>query len=339
MSKVKVIGIDLAKSVFHIFCTDSSGKALAKHKVGRDKLLAILGQYSDCQVFMEACGSSHYWGRQISALGHDVKLIAPQFVKPFLKSNKNDYLDAEATAEAGTRQNMRFVPIKSQWHQDMMLLHRVRERLIKCRVALSNEIRGFLLEYGVEMPVGKNRFTKELPSVLENRSGLISALALSELHELADEFRNLEKRIETCDKKIALQVRSNEDCQRMQKLKGVGPIIASAIVASTPDPHAFKNGRQFAAWLGLVPRQHSTGGQNNLLGISKRGDPYLRKQLIHGCRSAIYRSKPDTDQLSNWVTQVKQRRGCNKAIVALANKNARLLWAIMTKKENFKFVA
>lgn len=339
MKKVTVIGVDLAKSIFHLYCTDYSGKAIERKRVNRQKLLETIGQIPSCKVFMEACGSAHYWARKFQDAGHEVKLIAPQFVKPFLKSNKNDYLDAEAIAEAGTRKNMRFVPIKTVWHQDIMLLHRVRERLIKSRTALCNEIRGFLLEYGVEIPKGRSKLLRELPVLLENRDSLLSPILMCEISELYSELSDLHKKIETYDKKIKLQSKNNDDCRRLEKLKGVGPIVASAIVAATPDPKHFKNGRHFAAWLGLVPRQNSSGGKATLLSISKRGDPYIRKQLIHGCRSTVFRANADGSKTDRWTADLKKRRGYNKATVALANKNARMMWAILTKKEDFKFVA
>ena len=336
---VSVLGIDLAKTVFHLYGSDKSGKCLAKKKTNRAKLLQTIEALNPQIVFMESCGSSHYWAREVEKLGPKVKLISPQFVKPFLKSNKNDYLDAEAIVEAGTRANMRFVPIKQTWHQDLQLFHRIRERLIRTRTALCNEIRGFLLEYGFEIRVGRAHLTKELPAILENRTGKLSGISRSEISELYDELVVLNQRISDYDKKIKLYASQNEDCVRMQKLRGIGPIIATAIIAATPDPAMFKNGREYAAWLGLVPRQHSSGGKDRLLGISKRGDSYLRKQLIHGCRSTIYRSSDTGDDIQQWAFKLKKRRGNNRATVGLANKNARMLWAVLTKKEDFKFAA
>ncbi len=210
-------------------------------------------------------------------------MISPQFVKPFLKSNKNDYLDAEAIVEAGTRANMRFVPIKHAWNQDLQLFHRIRERLIRSRTALCNEIRGFLLEYGFEIRVGRTHLSKELPVIIENRYENLSAIAAAEFSELYDELVELNRRISDYDKKIKLYANQNEDCKRIEKLRGVGPIVATAIIAATPQPSIFKNGREFAAWLGLVPKQHSTGGKERQLGISKQGDPVLH----HGFSNSL----------------------------------------------------
>jgi transposase len=339
MKHLAAIGVDLAKSIFHIYGTNDKGKCLLKAKVTRNKFVSHLSEIPPTRVFLEACGSSNYWAREITSIGHEVKLISPQFVKPFLKSNKNDYLDAEAIVEAGTRENMRFVPIKRIWHQDIQLIHRIRERHIGSRTALCNQIRGFLLEYGIEVPIGRKRLLNEMPLVLENKNNMLSPIAKAEIFELYEELKKLDRKVDDYDKKIKLQAQGNEDCARIQQLRGVGPIIATAIVAATPNPNEFKNGRNFAAWLGVVPRQHSSGGKNNLLGISKRGDSYLRKQLIHGCRSSVYRSSPDGDDLQKWVYELKKRKGSNKATVALANKNARMIWAILTKKDKFKFVA
>ncbi|MFK7827043.1 MAG: IS110 family transposase [Oligoflexales bacterium] len=339
MKGLYAIGIDLAKTSFHVYGSDNKGKCLFRFKASRSVLVEKIAQIPSTKIFMESCGSSNFWARKLMSLGHKVQLISPQFVKPFLKSNKNDYLDAEAIVEAGSRANMRFVAIKQTWHQDIQTIHRIRERHIHNRTALSNQIRGILLEYGIEVRVGLQRLFNELPVILENRSGMLSPIALVEIDELYEDLKHSFKKVEDYDKKIKLQSELNEDCKRVMKLKGVGPIIATAIVAATPDPKMYKNGRNFAAWLGVVPKQHSSGGKNTLLGISKRGDVYIRKQLIHGCRSTVYRSKPDGDDLQKWIYNLKKRKGSNKATVALANKNARLIWAILTKKEAFNFVA
>lgn len=339
MSKVNVIGIDLAKNVFHLYGASPQGKCLFKKKSNRKNLLMVLSESDPCRVYLESCGSAHYWARKIASIGHQVKLIAPQFVKPFLKSNKNDYLDAEAISGAGSRANMRFVPIKQAWHQDIQMFHRIRERLIKNRTALCNEMRGFLLEYGLDINKGRTQIYKELPVILENRAEMLTPIACAEITELYDQLKTLDRKIEDYDKKIELQANSNDDCKRLRNLRGVGPIVATAIVAAAPDPKMFKNGREFAAWLGVVPIQHSSGGKDNLLGISKRGDPYIRKQLIHGCRSTVYRSSEKGDAIQRWMNDLIHRRGSNKTTVALAKKNARLMWAILTKKDEFKFVA
>jgi len=285
-------------------------------------------------IAMEACGGANYWGREFEKLGHEVKLIAPQLVKPFVKTNKNDFNDAEAICEAASRPSMRFVALKTQEQQDIQALHRVRERAVKNRTAIVNMIRGFLLENGIAIALGVSSVRKHVPEHLEG-------LALSErmkrvIRRLYEELGEWDKKISEYDLELKQIVGQNEICRRLQKLEGIGPITATALYAALSQAKPLKNGRCFAASLGLVPRQHSSGGKPRLLGISKRGDSYLRSLLVHGARSAIITARKKSDRKSRWVTEKVKTRGHNRACVALANKNARIVWALMTKGVEYK---
>jgi len=285
---------------------------------------------------MEACGGANYWAREIGGLGHEVKLIAPQYVKPYVKGNKNDYNDAQAIAEAAQRPTMRFVPIKSVEQQDIQNLHRQRERIKKARTALVNQIRGLLAEYGIVINQGVGAVRKGLPDLLEDaengltmRSRELFADLLEELHLLDERFKRSEKAIEASNQ-------GNEVCQRLGEILGVGPITASAVYAAAGDGKDFVNGRHFSAWIGLVPGQHSTGGKSMLLGISKRGNAYLRTLFIHGARAVLRHSATKTDRFSVWAQALLERRGFNKACVAVANKMARMAWVIMARGETYR---
>lgn len=272
-------------------------------------------------------------------MGHTVKLIAPQFVKPYVKTNKNDAADAEAIAEAVSRPNMRFVPVKQTGHQDIQSVHRIRQRLVRNKTALGNEIRSFLHEYGIVVPQSFNQLKKKLPLILEDACNELTPTIRELIHDLWEEFKDLEERIATYDLRIKQIYETNTECQRIGKIEGIGPVTATAVIASVTNPHLFKNGRELSAWLGLVPRQHSSGGKSVLSGISKRGDCYLRSLLIHGSRSVLKKASSKTDSRSRWVTKIRENRGFNKACVALANKNARIIWALLAHKEEYKKAA
>jgi transposase len=335
--EITTIGIDIAKLVFQVHGANHAGKAVLTKRLYRGEVLSFMRQQRPCLVGMEACCGAHHWARELRKLGHEVKLISPQFVKPYVKSNKNDKADAEAICEAVTRPSMRYVPVKSIEQQDLLALHRVRERLIKARTALCNEVRGLLMEYGITISQGVNQVVKQaMPLVAENDQRL-TAMMRETLNDLLDELAALKKRIAGYEKKLKAIAEAHPVCQRLTTVPGVGPISATAVMSSVGDASAFKNGRQFAAWLGLVPRQHSSGGKERLLGISKRGDGYIRRLLVHGARSVINVVAKHTDRQSMWVKTVKERRGTNRTVVALANKNARVLWVLMTKeKETYK---
>ena len=330
---IKLLGIDIAKYVFQLHGIDSSGKAVLRKKIKRDQLIEFIVKLPVCTIAMEACGGSNYWARQFKKLGHKVKLISPQFVKPFVKGNKNDRNDAEAIAEAASRPSMKFVPIKMVEQQDVQNLHNVRQQLITQRTALSNQIRGILLESGICFAKGFPSLRKHIPEILENAENELTAAGRELIHELFEGFLELSKRILHYDKKLQTYFNESEACQKIKELEGIGPIVATAIVSKMGDPKQFKRGRHFAAFLGLVPRQHSSGGKERLLGISKRGDKYLRTLLIHGARSAVTRIDKKTDPKSMWLKQLKERRGINRAAVALANKNARVIWALLANNE------
>jgi transposase len=328
---VCTVGIDLAKKIFHLVGTDTTGKIVWRKRLTRHALMPFMAQLPPVTIGLEACGGAHYWARQLRHQGHDVKLMAPQFVKPYVKSNKNDMRDAEAIAEAVTRPTMRFVPIKDVAQQDIQALHRVRERLIGARTALINEVHGLLLEYGIVMPTGVAKFRQAVVEKLESEKDKLTALSQELFWKLVQEFVALEEQIAFYQEKLETLATTHPECQRLMTIPGIGPITATALVAAVSDVGVFKNGRQFAAWLGLVPKQHSTGGQSLLLGISKRGDRYLRKLLIHGARATLRWVKLQTDKRSQWIRGLLARRGWNRTAVAVANKNARIVWALLRR--------
>jgi transposase len=338
MSKVNVIGIDIAKHVFHVHAVDKQGNMLFKKRLSRDEVLPQVAQYEQSLIVMEACGGAHYWGREFEKLGFAVKLIPPQFVKPYVKSNKNDWKDAEAICEAAQRPTMRFCHIKTVEQQEMQHLHRIRERMLKQRTMVSNELRGILLEYGIPLSQG-HRAMQLVREVTEPHRERLSARGYQMVVGLLDDYWGLHKKVGELEKELKQFSANHPICQRLETIPGVGPIIATAIVASAPPATSFKSGRDFSAWLGLVPKQDSTGGKPRLLGISKRGDAYIRKQLIHGARSVLYGAQKKTDPLSRWAQSIKERRGWNKASVAMANKNARIIWALMYHQKEFVVMA
>jgi len=288
--EVSVVGFDIAKNIFQVHGVDRRGAAVLRRRLRRAQVPEFFRQLTGCLIGMEATRGAHYWARVLRGFGHDVRLIAPQFVKPFLKSQKNDANDAEAICEAVSRPNMRFVPSKSIEQQDLQALHRVRSRLIGCRTQLGNQIRGLLAEYGIVLPLHLSQVRKALPQLIEEENSLLSGMGRQLLAGLYEELCALERRIVAMEEQIHRIHHSNALCQKIAAVEGVGPVIATAVVAAIADGRAFHNGRQFAAWVGLVPRQHSSGEKQRLMGITKRGDPYLRMLLIHGARSVVYRA-------------------------------------------------
>lgn len=329
---ISVIGLDIAKHVFQLHGVDSRGKAQLRKKLRRGEVLRYFSTVPCCTIVLEACGGAHYWARELSKLGHEVKLIAPQFVKPFVKTNKTDAADAEAICEAAQRESMRFVPMKNVEQQDLQMLHRVRERLVKARTALCNETRGLLHEYGIIVSKGRVRLRAELPRVIDEETQKLSPACRRVLSALYTELLHLEEQISEYDQQLKKIATEHPVCKRLTTIPGVGPLGATAIIAATGSPEHFKNGRAFAAWLGLVPRQHSSGGKHKLLGISKRGDKYIRKLLVHGARTVMRYIGKKKDRRSQWLAQLSLRRGWNKATVALANKNARVIWALLSRE-------
>jgi transposase len=278
---------------------------------------------------MEACAGAHYWGRIAGVAGHTVKLIAPHFVKPYVKSNKNDRVDAQAIWEAAQRPNMRFVAVKTLEQHDIQSLHRIRSRVVKNRTALTNQIQGLLLEYGIITRPGRQALRRHIPEILEDADNGLTVRFRRMLAELYQELVQLDERVEKLDEQVAQFVRSNEDCQRLMTIPGIGPLGATALYAAVGNINLFKNGRELAAWLGLVPRQYSTGGKPRLLGISKRGDVYLRALLIHGARAALRVIDKKLDNKSLWAKQLIARRNKNVAAVAMANKSVRIAFALL----------
>ena len=336
---IKVLGIDLAKQSFQLHGVDEKGHVVLKKKIARKQLSAFIANLPPCLIGLEACGGAHHWVRTFTGLGHHVKMIAPQFVKPYVKSNKNDAVDAEAICEAVQRPNMRFVPVKNIVQQDIQSLHRIRSQRVARRTAHANQIRGLLLEYGIVIPKGINYIRKAIPEILEDAENSLSAMFRELLSELHEELVHIDDKITSLDEKLDNIAAQHEDCRRLLTIPGVGVLTATALIAAIGDISVFKNGRELAAWLGLVPRQHSTGGKATLLGISKRGDNYLRTLLIHGGRAVVRIAHKHQDKRNQWVEDIKQRRGENISNVAVANKNARIAWALLSKKEDYRAVA
>jgi transposase len=330
------VGFDLAKNVFQVHGIDERGKAALRKQLKRQQVTRFFTQLPPCLIGMEACGGAHFWARKLSALGHTVRLIAPQFVKPFVKTNKNDAADAEAICEAVGRPNMRFVPIKNNEQQALLGLHRARQGFVIGRTAQANQIRGLLSEFGLVIPVGIRSIESKLPEMIEDADNGLSGASRALFARLFEHFRVLDGQVNELEREISAWHRDDAASRRLQAVPGIGPLTASALVASVGDARVFHNGRQFAAWLGLVPRQNSSGGKPTLLGISKRGDTYLRTLLIHGARSVLLQLKRHPDQADGWLARVAARRNPNIAAVALANKNARTVWALLAHGRDYR---
>lgn len=333
--KITTIGIDLAKNVFQVHGVDQSGKAVLKKQLKRDQVAHFFATLPPCLIGMEACGSAHHWARKLISLGHIVKLMAPQFVKPYVKSNKNDMADAEAICEAVSRPNMRFVPIKTMEQQAILSLHRARQGFIKARTAQANQIRGLLSEFGIILPQGIGQIARRIPVLLDQSKDELPPAFKQLVERLLDHFKELDRHVREIELQIQAWHRSNELSRKLEKIPGIGPLSATAMVASIGNARSFDNGRQVAAWLGLVPRQHSSGGRPTLLGMSKRGDSYLRTLLIHGARAVIHAAQRKR-QANGWLTGLLERRNKNVAAVALANKNARTAWALLAHGREFR---
>lgn len=337
--QVASVGIDLGKTTFHLVALDDHGNIVIKRKFSRKQLLAYTANLPSALIGIEACSGAHFLGATLRDQGHDVRLIPAQFVKPFLKSNKNDFLDAEAIAEAVARQNMRFVPIKTDDQLDLQALHRVRDRLVHRRTAVINQIRGFLLERGITFAKGPANLRNQMPALLEDAEQNLTPRMRNLLDHLWQEWKGLNADIESVSDEIDAIASQDAACQRLRQIPGVGPLVATATVAAIGNGAAFRKGREFAAWLGLIPRQHSTGGKARLLGISKRGNIYLRRMFIHGARAMLLRVKYDTGRLGQWAHQLELRAPRNKVIVAVANKLARIAWAVLSSGNEYRSAA
>ena len=339
MTTISVLGIDVAKNTFQLHGTDGAGKAVLRKRLPRGQLAGFVANLPSCRVVMESCGGANYWARVFQRSGHTVKLISPQFVKPFVMTNKNDANDAQAIVDATSRPSMNYVPIKQVEQQDIQSIHRIRTRIVKNRTALINEIRGLCLEYGIVLASGTTRVKRSLCVAIDDIDNELTSLSRAWMRDLYDELVDIEGRLKTLDTRIRQLCRQNETCQRILKVPGVGELTATAIVAAVPNPNEFRNGRHLSAWLGLVPRQSSSGDKQVLLGISKRGDRYLRTLLIHGARAVLSHHKDVDNDYSRWLGRKKATLSHNKAAVALANKNARIIWSILNSGEEFSYRA
>lgn len=333
--KVTTLGIDLAKNVFQIHGVNENGKAVLKKQLRRDQMAEFFANLEPCLIGMEACGSAHHWARKLQSFGHQVRLMAPQFVKPYVKTNKNDAADAEAICEGVARPNMRFVPIKNIEQQSVLALHRVRQGLVKSRTAQANQIRGLLAEFGLIIPQGIANIAKRVPELIEDASNELTGSFRLLVDRLMGRLKEIDKQVKELEAQIKTWHRTNHASSKLEKIPGIGPITASAMVATIGDAKTFDSGRQVAAWLGLVPRQHSSGGKATLQGISKRGDSYLRTLLVEGARSVILSSAKKVNP-NSWLQKIMERRNTNVAAIALANKNARVVWALLSSDREFR---
>jgi transposase len=332
---ITTVGLDLAKNVFQAHGVDERSKAGLRKQLKRGQMAKFFANLPPCLIGIEACGSAHHWARKLQSFGHTVRLMAPQFVKPYVKTNKNDAADAEAICEAVARPNMRFVPIKNIEQQAVLALHRVRQSFVKARTAQANQIRGLLGEFGIIIPQGIANIAKRVPDLIEDASNELPGSFRLLVDRLMDHLKDLDRQVDELEAQIKAWHRASDASCKLEKIPGIGPITASALVATIGDAKNFDCGRQVAAWLGLVPRQHSSGGKPTLLGMSKRGDSYLRTLLIHGARSVIFRAQQKAD-IDSWLHKLLKRRNANVAAVALANKNARIVWALLANDREFR---
>ncbi len=339
MTVIDTLGIDIAKNVFQLHGADRRGRPVLKRRVMRDQLLVVLAELDRCTIAIEACTGAFWWARKFEALGHRVKVVSPQYVKPFVRGQKNDGNDAEAICTAVRQPHIPLVPTKTIEQQDIQALHRARQRLVNHRTATVCQIRGLLLDRGFAIGQSITRAKTRIPEILNDHANELTAMARDAIGELWDLFCDLSRRIASFDKKIEAVFRASETCQRIAKIKGVGPKTATAIVAAVGDGAEFRNGRHLAAWLGLVPRQRSSGDKHVLMGISKRGNQHLRTLLVHGARAVVRTAPNKPGAMNTWVNELRERRGFNRATVAVANKNARIIWAVLRTGEPYRAAA
>lgn len=332
------LGIDLAKTSFSMVGMDERGKVIFRKTLKRDGLLSFIAQCPRCLIGMEACSGAHYWAREFRKLGHEVGIMAVKFIAPFRKGGKNDNNDAEAICEAVKRQGIWFVPVKTADQQASLCVHRIRQGVIAERTALINQLRGLLMEFGFVIPKGRYPAQKQIPLILEDADNGLPMLARHMIQTLWQKIKQANEEILFYDRELSKQVRQNPNAKRLMTIPGVGEQVATCVTASVPDPTLFKNARQFAAWIGLVPRQHTTGGHIRLGRITKQGDSYLRMCLVHGARSVIANLKNKEDKVSCWIRQLVERRGYLRAIVAVAARNARMIWTLLIKQEEYKVI-
>lgn len=337
MKDITLVGLDIAKNVFQLHCVDENGVMVRKERLHREKLLKYMGtKLPQTRIVMEACAGAHHWAREFAKFGHKVQLISPQYVKPFVKTNKNDAADAKAITTAARDADMNYVPVKDASSQTIQAIHRAREQCIEDRTRAVNRVRALLVEFGITIPLGISHVRNQLIRKLDDAGDTLP----DEIHEIARRayqvISDLDQSVGHYDKKIKAIYKSNEICQKIGKIEGVGPITATILLTVIGDGSLFKNGRHFAAYLGLVPRQYSSGNKQKLYGISKRGDRYIRSLLVHGGRAVVRCLGEKKDKRSRWARQLQDRRGYNRTAVAIANKNARIIWSVVSKDTEYK---
>lgn len=336
MNEITILGIDLAKNTFQLIGVDKHHKVMMKRRCHREKLVEIVTNLpARTTILMESCGTSNYWGRRFQEMGHAPKLISPQHVTPYVANHKNDYKDTEAIIEVGTRPRTKFVQIKTIEQQDIQSIHRVRERLVSNRICLSNQIRGLLLEYGIVIPKSFSNLTSHMVELLSEKNNGVSETIREILFDIYDEFRGLSERITQYDKKIEVISNEQESCKLLKTIPGIGPITATALYASMGNGSQFKNGREMAAQIGLVPKQHSSGDRQILLGITKKGNRDLKQLLIHGARAVVAKAGKKEDKRSRWINKLATKKHFNVVATALANRTARMAWAVLQTSQPY----
>lgn len=333
--KVSTIGLDISKQVFHLVGQNEAGREVLRKKLKRAQVLKHFARLEPCRVGIEACGGAHHWGRELTKVGHDVRLVPTRVAKAYVPGAKNDFNDAAGICEAVRRPQVRTVPVKTTEQQDLQALHRVREAAVKQRTGVSNRIRGLLMEYGVVLPRGMDKLRKRLPEVLEDAENGLNAMFRELLAGQYDKLVGLDEEVGEYDRRLKRVQREHAAAKRLGEVCGLGPVTSTALLATMGDARQFRNGRAMSAAIGLVPRQYTTGGKPVLLGISKGGNPYLRTLLIHGARSVLRHAAGKPDRLSRWALELKARRGTHKATVAVANKLARIAWVVLAREERF----
>tara|TARA_B110001454_G_C12688869_1_gene421462 strand:+ start:201 stop:1295 length:1095 start_codon:yes stop_codon:yes gene_type:complete len=336
MKEITLLGIDLAKNVFQIIGLDKHHKEVVRKRLNRIKLHEYIGNLPKCRILMESCGSSNYWGRTFVSMGHEVNLVSPQHVTPYVGNHKNDYKDTEALLEVGTRPRTKFVSIKTIEQQDMQSILRVRERIVGNRVSLSNQLRGLLLEYGIDISKGFSSLKEKIPKLLDSSNEQLSIQMKEVVSECYEEFKGLSERIAAYDKRLERMSAQHESCQLLRSIPGIGPISAVALYSSVGNGSQFKNGREMAAHIGLVPRQHSSGERQVLLGITRQGDGNLKQLLIHGARAVVQHAQKKTDWRSEWINKLSVRKHKNVVATAVANRTARIAWAVLSSGTSYR---
>ena len=337
--QITTIGLDLAKNVFQVHGVDAEGKVAIRRKLRRAQMRQFFAGLAPCLIGMEACGTAHFWARELIAMGHQVKIMPPSYVKAYVRRGKNDAADAAAICEAVMRPHMRFVPVKTEEQQAALMLHKARELLVRQQTMLINAIRGHMAELGMIAPQGSAKIKDLIAVIQESEDQSIPALARAAFQPLVRQLHSLDEQVETFDREIKAWHKTNETSRRLATIPGVGILTAAAIAAMVPDPSFFKSGREFAAWLGLTPRQNSSGGKDRLGRISKKGNTYIRRLLVTGATSMLRYARAKTAAGADWVNSLLQRRPARLVTVAMANKTARIAWAVMMKGENFRVPA